>query len=59
MLSGAFTFGVKGLFNCHRILKEYNMYRKETEEQQRKVDKFISDAADEWDIKTQVRDLQL
>lgn len=30
------------------------MYRKETEDQQRKVDKYIADAADEWDIKTQV-----
>lgn len=31
------------------------MYRKETEEQQRRVDRYIADGADEWDIKTQVR----
>ncbi|KAF8580423.1 tubulin binding cofactor A [Ramaria rubella] len=36
-----------------RILKEYHMYRKEAEDQQRRVDKYIADAADEWDIKTQ------
>ena len=34
------------------------MYRNETEEQQRKVDKYIADGADEWDIKTQVGYLQ-
>ncbi|KAF8528301.1 hypothetical protein JB92DRAFT_2697428 [Gautieria morchelliformis] len=40
--------------NAHRILKEYNMYKKEAEDQQRRVDKYTADAADEWDIKTQV-----
>jgi tubulin-specific chaperone A len=30
------------------------MYKKETEEQQQRVDKYIADAADEWDIKNQV-----
>jgi len=30
------------------------MYRKEMEQQQRRVDKYIADSADEWDIKTQV-----
>ena len=54
-----FESAPQGLFNCHRILKEYNMYRKEMEEQQQKVDKYISDAADEWDIKAQVCDLPL
>ncbi|KAF8464527.1 tubulin binding cofactor A [Gautieria morchelliformis] len=38
---------------CHRILKEYNMYQEEAEDQQRRVDKYIADAADEWDIKNQ------
>ena len=56
--AGAVKSAPQGLFNCYRILKEYNMYRKETEDQQRKVDKYIADAADEWDIKTQVCDLQ-
>jgi hypothetical protein len=32
------------------------MYKKELEDQQRKVDKYIADGADEWDIKTQVCD---
>ncbi|KAF8528312.1 tubulin binding cofactor A-domain-containing protein [Gautieria morchelliformis] len=36
-----------------RILKEYNMYKKEAEDQQRRVDKYTADAADEWDIKNQ------
>jgi tubulin-specific chaperone A len=37
------------------LLKEHNLYKKETEEQQRRVDKYIADAADEWDLRNQVR----
>jgi len=36
-----------------RLLKEHNLYRKETEEQQRRVDKYIADGADEYDIRNQ------
>ncbi|KAF8496069.1 hypothetical protein JB92DRAFT_2747243 [Gautieria morchelliformis] len=36
-----------------RILKEYNMYKIEAEDQQRRVDKYIADAADELDLKNQ------
>ncbi|KAF8482348.1 hypothetical protein JB92DRAFT_3035052 [Gautieria morchelliformis] len=32
---------------------EYNMYKTEAEDQQRRVDNYIADAADEWDIKNQ------
>ncbi|KAF9225366.1 tubulin binding cofactor A [Gyrodon lividus] len=34
-----------------RLLKEYSMYSKEAEEQQRKLDKMIAKNAEEWDIK--------
>ena len=30
------------------------MYRKEAEDQQRKLDKFVADGAEEWDIKNAV-----
>jgi tubulin-specific chaperone A len=38
-----------------RLLKEHNMYRKEAEDQQRKLDKFVADGAEEWDIKNATR----
>lgn len=31
------------------------MYRKEAEDQQRKLDKFIADKAEDWDINNGVR----
>jgi tubulin-specific chaperone A len=31
------------------------LYRKEAEEQQKKLDKFIADGAEDWDIKNGVR----
>ena len=42
--------------NCYaRLWKEYNMYRKEAEEQKVKVDKMIADAGDEYEIRNAVR----
>jgi tubulin-specific chaperone A len=35
-------------------LKEQISYRKEAEDQQRKLDKFIADKAEDWDIKNAV-----
>jgi len=34
-----------------RLTKEHTLYRKEAEDQQRKLDKFIADGAEDWDIK--------
>ena len=34
-----------------RLAKEYGLYQKEAEEQKKKVEKFIADGAEEWDIK--------
>lgn len=36
-----------------RLLKEYNLYKNEAEDQKRKVDKYIADGKDEYDIKNQ------
>jgi len=38
-----------------RLAKEHVSYGKEAEELQRKVDNFIADGAEEWDIKNGVR----
>ncbi|TRM65823.1 tubulin binding cofactor A [Schizophyllum amplum] len=38
-----------------RLWKEYNMYRKEAEEQKVKVDKMIEDAADEYELRNAQR----
>ncbi|KAL1677680.1 tubulin binding cofactor A [Schizophyllum commune] len=38
-----------------RLWKEYNMYRKEAEEQKVKVDKMIADAGDEYEIRNAQR----
>lgn len=40
--------------NTRRLLKEYNLYKNEAEEQKRKVDKYIADGKDEYDIRNQV-----
>lgn len=37
-----------------RLFKEHNTYRKEAEDQQRKLDKFVADKAEDWDIKNAV-----
>ncbi|EJD52208.1 tubulin binding cofactor A [Auricularia subglabra TFB-10046 SS5] len=34
-----------------RLLKELTVYKKELEDQQRKVDQLIADGAEDWDIK--------
>lgn len=39
----------------NRLLKEHNLYRKEAEEHERKVDGKISENCEEWDIKIAVR----
>lgn len=36
-----------------RLLKEYNLYKTEAEEQKRKVDKYIADGKDEYDVRNQ------
>ncbi|KAF9029982.1 hypothetical protein BDZ89DRAFT_1064951 [Hymenopellis radicata] len=40
-----------------RLSKEHNLYRKEAEDQKRKLDKLIADgvAPDEWDVKNATR----
>jgi len=38
-----------------RLFKEHNTYRKEAEDQQRKLDKFIAEKAEDWDIKNATR----
>ncbi|KAJ3721920.1 tubulin binding cofactor A-domain-containing protein [Lentinula raphanica] len=38
-----------------RLLKENGLYRKETEDLQRKHDKMIADGAEEWDLKNAKR----
>lgn len=40
-----------------RLSKEHALYRKEAEQQQRKLDKFIADGAEGWDINNGVREL--
>ncbi|KAJ4002171.1 hypothetical protein F5050DRAFT_1707610 [Lentinula boryana] len=39
----------------NRLLKENGLYRKETEDLQRKHDKMIADGAEEWDLKNAKR----
>lgn len=34
----------------HSLLKEHTSYRKEAEQQQRKLDGFIAAKADDWDV---------
>ena len=41
--------------NGHRLFKEHKSYIKEEEQQKVKLDKFIADNAEEWDIKNAVR----
>lgn len=48
---------VPALINNHRILKEYDMYKKEVVDQQLRVDKYTANGADEWDINAQVRSI--
>ena len=48
---------VPALNNNHRILKEYDMYKKEVVDQQLRVDKYTANGADEWDINAQVRSI--
>jgi len=38
-----------------RLMKEHNIYRKEAEDQKRKLDKFVDDGAEDWDIKNATR----
>ncbi|KAG5340748.1 hypothetical protein E4T56_gene16648 [Termitomyces sp. T112] len=38
-----------------RLVKEQALYRKEAEEQQKKLDKFIAEGAESWDIKNGTR----
>lgn len=38
-----------------RLLKEQISYHEEAEAQKRKLDKFIADKAEDWDIKNAVR----
>ena len=45
---------------CHaiernRLLKEHKLYRKEAEEQERKVDRLVAANGEEWEIKNAVR----
>lgn len=39
------------------LLKELTVYKSELEDQQRKLDKFIADGAEDWDIKNGVSGL--
>ncbi|KAG6842391.1 hypothetical protein C0991_007521 [Blastosporella zonata] len=41
-----------------RLTKEQTLYRKEAEQQQRKLDKFIMDGAEGWDINNGVPNAQ-
>jgi len=41
-----------------RLLKEHNLYRKEAEEHERKVDRKVSENGEEWDIKIAKRLLE-
>ncbi|KAF9817766.1 hypothetical protein IEO21_03225 [Rhodonia placenta] len=43
---------------CKRLYKEHKLYQKEEEDQKRKLDKFIADAAEDWDIKNARRMLE-
>ncbi|KZT08633.1 tubulin binding cofactor A [Laetiporus sulphureus 93-53] len=36
---------------CKRLYKEHKSYEREAEELKRKLDKFIADGAEDWDIK--------
>ena len=38
-----------------RLFKEHKLYQKEEEDLKRKLDKFVADNAEEWDIKNTVR----
>lgn len=39
-----------------RLAKEHDYYKKEEEEQKKKLEKFIADNAEDWDIKNAVSD---
>ena len=41
-----------------RLYKEHKLYQKEEEDLKRKLDKYIADNAEEWDIKNAVRALR-
>ncbi|KAG6879452.1 hypothetical protein C0992_002583 [Termitomyces sp. T32_za158] len=38
-----------------RLFKEHALYTKEAEEQQKKLDKFVAEGAEDWDIKNGTR----
>ncbi|KAN0100250.1 Tubulin binding cofactor A [Tylopilus felleus] len=38
-----------------RLLKEHNLYKKEADDQQRKVDRMVAENGDEWEIKNAKR----
>ena len=40
---------------CHRLAKEQKLYAQENQDQKLKLDKFVANNADEWDIKNGVR----
>ena len=40
-----------------RLYKEHKLYQKEEEDLKRKLDKYIADNAEEWDIKNTVRNI--
>ena len=46
-------------WNENRLLKEHNLYKKEADDQQRKVDRMVAENGDEWEIKNAVRSLSL
>lgn len=43
--------------STHRLAKEQKMYTQENQDQKIKLDKFIANNAEEWDIKNGVRSL--
>ena len=34
----------------HRLDKEHTLYKREAEDQQKKLDKFLAEGAEDWDV---------
>ena len=48
-------YELRSTAGSRRLYKEHKLYQKEEEDLKRKLDKYIADNAEEWDIKNTVR----
>lgn len=47
-------FIIRSFYSDGRLQKDHTLYQKEAEDQKLKLDKFVADGAEEWDIKNAV-----